>query len=67
MCVCVYVVIYVCFFFQLQGELSLSAEAYVYNVDVASWEPLIEPVEDYATAEYRPWAFKAEVFVNICH
>ena len=49
------------FLIQLQSELSLCAEAYIYNMGVASWEPLIEPVEDYETAEYRPWTFRAKV------
>ena len=33
----------------------------MYNENVASWEPFIEPLEDARIGEYRPYKLKAKV------
>ena len=33
----------------------------MYNENVASWEPFIEPLEDAEIGEYRPYRLKAKV------
>ena len=33
----------------------------MYNENVASWEPFIEPLEDARIGEYRPYKLQAKV------
>ena len=42
-------------------DLQLTLEAFIYNENLASWEPLIEPLEDIRIGGYRPYQLHAKV------
>lgn len=45
-------------------DLQLTLEAFIYNENLASWEPLIEPLEDIRIGGYRPYQLHAKVAIN---
>lgn len=46
---------------KLSMDLRLTLEAFIYNEKLASWEPLIEPLEDTRIGGYRPYQVHAKV------
>lgn len=47
--------------FQISIDVQLTLEGFVYNENVASWEPLVEPLEDANIGDYRPYRLQAKV------
>ena len=41
--------------------MQLTLEGFVYNENIASWEPFIEPLEDAEIGEYRPYRLQTKV------
>ena len=51
---------------QVDGKACLRTMMYVYNERVASWEPLLEPVEDNQLQDYQPYTLDIKVCGCTC-